>query len=101
MTGIQVSADGYVQIGSNEWVSLEQIQEAVLRAQNPGLRKIATTPDKALEVVNAFNRGGRGHKEDHLPMPQMNFSNPNKDTEKQTRGDDGGHLPLPSMNFDR
>jgi hypothetical protein len=45
MNALRVSPDGFVTIGStNEWFSLEAIQQAVLEATNPGLRTIKTSP---------------------------------------------------------
>ncbi|MEX2310139.1 MAG: hypothetical protein WD738_21380 [Pirellulales bacterium] len=66
---IQVSADGHVHVGKNEWVSLEKIQQAVLNRQNPALN--ANCPDG--ECPHCRQQRMTDNEEDHLPLPTMNF----------------------------
>ncbi len=72
---IQVTADGFVHIGRNEFVSLEAIQQAVLRATNPGLNVNCPegsppTESKGMKKVTAhLQRLMASAKQEHLELP--------------------------------
>jgi hypothetical protein len=103
---LRVTPDGWISIAvPNSWYSLEQIQQAVLKAANPGLSTIDTSGGSGTLQTVAMNRSPsvNSSPEAHLPLPstvrnvtanaaagctcQKQEPTANKSTE---------HLPLPS-----
>jgi len=91
---IQVTADGYVHVGNNEWVSLDKVQQAVLNTQNPGLT--ANCPEGEHRERNVTSN------EEYLPLPstsQTKFK-PRQEQAKQTINaqveESDEHLIMPS-----
>jgi hypothetical protein len=103
---IEVTADGHVHVGGNQWASLEEIQQAVLERQNPGLTGncdgSCQQPNSKLEAKlmrmqrnELFAKVNKGpNAEPHLPLPSTLVRN--QDDDKRTPVANDEHLPLPS-----
>jgi hypothetical protein len=71
---INVSPDGFVDLGGNNWVSLDRIQQAVLETQNPGLQVNCPEgePRKRLGLQTVIVNDHRTKKitaQEHLILP--------------------------------
>ena len=87
---IHVTAEGHVHVGHNVWVSLEQIEQAVLAKQsgnNPGL-SFKTVPGEGRKPAPSTNQ------EEHLPLPSTLIRNDSQ--QSHDAACDCEHLPLPS-----
>jgi hypothetical protein len=92
MKGIQVSDDGFVHCGNNEWFSLDRIQQAVLAKQNPGLQTNS-------EGCQCRQRMTINVEQEHLEHPTTLVRKPKRHRRQQeTRNVGQEHLPLPTTN---
>ena len=124
MNDIQVTAEGHVHVGQNVWVSLEQIEQAVLAKQtgnNPGLsfntvpgegRKPGkptpnTNQQHSFETVRNYPFAGElqrisgqqpigNARQESLPLPSTLIRNDDQQTNNAGCGCSGEHLELPS-----
>jgi hypothetical protein len=95
--GIEVTADGHVHIGNNEWVSLEAIQQAVLQKQNPALN--VNCPHCQSDDLYDYSKPTKkvvNVDQEPLELPTTLRVNEDDRKQKPVTNDDEEFLPLPS-----